>query len=168
MLFKITKKIIWLIEQVLIILLGVAIVIITLQIVFRYLLNSPISWSEQTARCLFIWMMMLGVPVVFYKKSAMCFDLILVRMKGKLRKAVDLFIKFVILGFSAFFFYHSLVLCIQTGNRMTAGITIPQNALYISMPISMLITCLIIVCQIIEDFSMQNIEKGTEKEEATI
>lgn len=73
---KLLSRIIRLIEYILMVLLGVALIIITLQVFFRYILHNPLSWSEQTARCLFIWMIMLAVPVLFYRKGAVAFDLL--------------------------------------------------------------------------------------------
>lgn len=66
---KVLAKIIRVIEYILMVLLAAALIIITLQVLFRYILAAPLNWSEQTARCLFIWMIMLAVPVLFYRKE---------------------------------------------------------------------------------------------------
>ena len=50
---KLLDKIIWVLEKIVMVLLGVAIVIIACQVFCRYVLESPLWWSEQTARCLF-------------------------------------------------------------------------------------------------------------------
>ena len=41
-------------------LLAVTVVIVVLQVFFRYVLNSSLSWSEEAARYLFIWAALLG------------------------------------------------------------------------------------------------------------
>ena len=41
-------------------LLAVTVVIVILQVFFRYVLNSSLSWSEEAARYLFIWASVLG------------------------------------------------------------------------------------------------------------
>ncbi|MDY3868022.1 MAG: TRAP transporter small permease [Pyramidobacter sp.] len=144
------KKVIWFIERILIIMLAITVCIILMQIVARYVLGTPLKWSEQMARMLFIWMIMLGVPVCFYRKSTVAFDLILDLIKGNARKGVDILIDLIIFGFAAFFFIYSFQLCIETGGRMTAGVVLPQNLLYVSMPISMGLLCLVMIGRIID------------------
>lgn len=140
---KILAKIIWAIEKILMVLLGVAIIIIAAQVFWRYVLVDPLNWSEQTARCLFIWMMMLSVPVLFYRKGAVAFDLLLEMMPGKVQDLVKILIQLIVLFFAAFYLKASLELCIQTGDRLLSGIEIPVNMLYAAPPTSMLILILV-------------------------
>lgn len=41
-------------------LLAITVVLVVLQVFFRYVLNSSLSWSEEAARYLFIWAALLG------------------------------------------------------------------------------------------------------------
>ncbi len=146
----ILKKVIWLIERLLILMLAASIIIIVLQVCARYIFKSPLKWSEQLARMLFIWMIFLGVPVAYYRNSAVRFDLILDNMTGKWRIVFEIIINTIVVFFAVFFCYCSAELCIKTGSRMTSGVVMPQNALYIAMPISMLLLVLVMVSKIFE------------------
>ena len=84
------------------VLLGVALIIITLQVFFRYILQNPLSWSEQTARCLFIWMIMLAVPVLFYRKGAVAFDLLVDMLPRRAQDIVKVLVQLLILGLPCF------------------------------------------------------------------
>ena len=64
------------IKHLLIITLTAFTAIVVMQVVARYLLNSPLTWSEQVARYLFIWMIMLGTPLLFRMKGHIVFDLL--------------------------------------------------------------------------------------------
>ena len=145
---KILAKIIWVIEKILMVLLGVAIAIIAAQVFWRYILNNPLNWSEQTARCLFIWMMMLSVPVLFYRKSAVAFDLILDSMPRRVQDVIRILIQIVILGFASFYLKASLQLCIETGSRILSGLEIPMNMLYSAPPTAMILLILVTAEQI--------------------
>ena len=61
---KTVSKVIRAINQVEAVLLGLMlctmIVITTLQVIYRYVLNNPLIWSEELARFLFIWLVMFG------------------------------------------------------------------------------------------------------------
>ena len=43
--------------------------VVFLQVVFRYVFNSPIEWSEETARILFVWITLLGTYLGVKSKS---------------------------------------------------------------------------------------------------
>lgn len=146
---KILDRIIAVIEEMLIFLLGAAILIVGTQIIFRYVFNSPLSWSEQTARCIFIWLTMLSVPCIFHRKGMICFDLIINNLRGKVKVALEVLVQCIILFFSCYYFIVSTQQCIATGSRVMAGVAIPQNLMYISQPISMFLLTLVMIEQLI-------------------
>ncbi|MDR1732503.1 MAG: TRAP transporter small permease [Synergistaceae bacterium] len=48
----------------------VGVVILTLaQVFFRFVLASPLVWSEELARFMLVWMTMLGTPILCYENS---------------------------------------------------------------------------------------------------
>ena len=145
---KILAKIIWVVEKILMVLLGAAVVIIAAQVFWRYCLSDPLSWTEQTARCLFVWMMMLSVPVLFYRRSAVAFDLIIDSVPRKVKDLLRIIIQLVILLFACFYLKSSIDLMIQTGDRILSGIEIPMNVMYIAPPIAMSILILVTLEQI--------------------
>lgn len=147
---KVLAKIIRFIEYILMVLLAAALVIITLQVIFRYVLASPLNWSEQTARCLFIWMIMLAVPVLFYRKGTVAFDLLVDMMPRKVQDVVRIIVQLLVLGFALFYLVTSIQLCIQTGSRILSGIEIPMNMLYSAPPVAMIVTILVIFQHIAE------------------
>lgn len=144
---KILDKIIWVLEKIVMVLLGVAIIIIAFQIFFRYVLDAPLWWSEQTARCLFIWMMMLSVPIIFRRKGAVAFDLLVNLLPAKPKEVIHILVQCIIMFFSISYCYYGIQLCIQTGDRVISGIEIPQNLMYIAAPIAMFILTLVILEQ---------------------
>lgn len=138
------------IEWLIAILLFIATCFILAQVLFRYVLHSPLDWTEQTSRYLFIWMMMMGMPVMFYRKSAMAFDLILNSIHGLKKHVLQLFIKLLILVFSAYFGYQSMVLASKVIGRYSAGVEVPLTFMYSSMVISNVIVVLVMLEQIID------------------
>ena len=150
---KLLAKIIRFIEYLLMVLLGAALIIITLQVFFRYILHNPLSWSEQTARCLFIWMIMLSVPVLFYRKGAVAFDLLVDMLPRKAQDIVKVFVQLLILGFAVFYLISSIQLCIQTGPRILSGLEIPMNVLYAAPPVAMVVSILVIFSNMAECIS---------------
>ena len=50
-------------------------IIIFFQIIFRYALKESLSWSEELARYIFIWVTFLGASVAFFEKTHINVDL---------------------------------------------------------------------------------------------
>lgn len=48
---------------------SVMVVVVFAQVIFRYSLEQPLSWSEEVARYMFIWATFLGASVAFYENT---------------------------------------------------------------------------------------------------
>jgi len=85
-----TNSIIWFLKhplELLLCLLMAAIVIVTFsQVVFRYALEHSLSWSEETARFLFMWLTMLGAAYAFKLKSHFALEFLTKRFNEQWKK----------------------------------------------------------------------------------
>ena len=61
-------------------LLAVTVVIVVLQVFFRYVLNSSLSWSEEAARYLFIWAALLGFSSSIEARRLFSFEMLAARL----------------------------------------------------------------------------------------
>ena len=61
-------------------LLGVTVIIVVLQVFFRYVLNSSLSWSEEAARYLFIWAALLGFSSSVEARRLFSFEMLAARL----------------------------------------------------------------------------------------
>lgn len=112
------------------------VVTVSLQIFFRYVLNSPLDWTEQLARYLFLYMNMLAIPIAYRAKSLIAFDLLTMRLPQKVQEAITAGGYLLIGAFGAFYFWQGVTLVIKAGAKMTAGsIKIPVRILYVAQPI---------------------------------
>lgn len=62
--------------------------IIFLQVIFRYFLMQSLSWSEEVARYLFVWLTFLGASVVARSRSHITVESVIHRIPGKTLRAV--------------------------------------------------------------------------------
>jgi len=85
------------------------IIILTIsQVFFRFVLGSPLIWSEELARFLLIWMTMLGSAVLSYDDSHLAVTAFIERLSPKARLIFDVLNKLIIvfmLIFSSFYSY---------------------------------------------------------------
>ena len=57
-------------------------------VVFRYVFNNPLTWSEELVVTLFVWMVMLGVPSALRSKMHIRIDVLILRLSISARRTV--------------------------------------------------------------------------------
>ena len=72
-------------------LLAVIFVIMVLQVTCRYVLGSPLVWSEELARYLYIWVCFLGAPVALRRGNHIAITLFVDLLPRKLARAISVF-----------------------------------------------------------------------------
>lgn len=131
-------------------LLATAVVFVAMQIVFRYFLSSPLGWTEQSARFCFIWIVMMGIPIMFHRKCEISFDFLREKLPNGQHRMLMLFFEVLGIFFCVLYFIYGVSLCLRTGNRLTSGLAIPLNCLYAAQPLSAVLTILVFLNRIVE------------------
>lgn len=99
---------------------------VLLQIFLRYLLNFPLTWSEELSRYLFIMVCFLGWTLATRNKSHIKINFILDALPPKIRFSVKIFIQMLVLVFA--------VALIYLGSRMTyKSIDVPTITLFLAL-----------------------------------
>lgn len=75
-------------ENILATMLGVMFAVFILQIVFRYLLNLPIGWTNEVSTILWVWLVLWGAAFVIREDEEIRFDLIYGAVKPKTRRVM--------------------------------------------------------------------------------
>ena len=73
---------------------------VLLQVFFRYVLNSPLTWSEELARYLFIWCAFLGWIVASRKRSHLAMTFVVDRMPPRAQAAIGVAIELATILFA--------------------------------------------------------------------
>jgi TRAP-type C4-dicarboxylate transport system permease small subunit len=73
-------------QWVLLFLFTVIIVSLSLQIFYRYVLNHPLTWSEELARFSFMWMVFLGLGLAEKENLHIAVDYFVDRMPARIQK----------------------------------------------------------------------------------
>jgi TRAP-type C4-dicarboxylate transport system permease small subunit len=116
-------------------------VIVIVQVAFRYLLNTPLGWTDESSRFLMIYMTYLCLPIIYLedKNIAMTF----VTDKLKHTRVFELLMVFAHIASLALFviwiyFGYSFF---QTGSVMADSLPIPMYVIYIIPPVMLAISC---------------------------
>lgn len=105
------------------------------QVVMRYFLGSPPSWTEELAIMLFTWIVLLFASVGIKNNFHVALDTIPDRMK-KLKLWSDITVSLLIAGFSIVMIYSGYSYLVETLTQKTAALQIPIAFLYASVPVS--------------------------------
>ena len=109
---------------------------VIIQVLYRYVLEMPISWTEETARYLFVWAAILGAAVSVGRNDQFNIPIFVELLSRRVRYWVELVI--VILGFA--FAMIMVVYGYRTASRLFYAISpvlpISQGAVYLVIPIS--------------------------------
>jgi TRAP-type C4-dicarboxylate transport system permease small subunit len=110
----------------------VALVTVTFsQVVFRYLLQAPLAWSEELARFLLMWMASLSAAYAFKTRSHFALRFVVDRFNPSVQRAIGTVVTLLVATFLAVFAYQSLKFTIEVRN-MSA----PATQMSLAVPYS--------------------------------
>lgn len=114
-------------------LFAVMVVVGTMQVFNRFLLNNSLSWSEELQKFSFIWLVFFAIPVAYQRGSHLCVDAITNlfpnRARVALAKVVD--VMWLVLGLAFVFLTWRLMGVAQY--QQSAGLGISMAWVYSGM-----------------------------------
>ena len=115
------------------------IVVVTAQVLWRYVFDNSLDWTEEFSRHVFVWMTFVGAALAVKEgthiRVSILVDMLPVKMKNYLA-SVYLVLIVIFLGLVAFFGFQQVNL---TAGQRTSGLDLPLNyVLYASLPVASL------------------------------
>jgi len=148
---RLIRRLTWLVERVLILLSMLIAAVVFLQVVFRYVLQQPLYWSEELPRYLLIWMSFLAAALAQKNEAHINITLAVTPLPTVVQRGIRLLANLVILGFLGVLVYSgSLVTRITAAHRSTA-LQIPMAVVYAALPVGAALMMLYLVLQIARD-----------------
>ena len=116
----------------------VMLVLVTAQVVFRYVLQVSVPWTEEAARWFYAWQIFLGSSLAMRHRLHLQITVLLDRVTGRPRACLDFLTALTGLGFLAGIIWGS-VLMIRAVYPVQAGsFPISTSYLYLSIPVGLL------------------------------
>jgi TRAP-type C4-dicarboxylate transport system permease small subunit len=135
----ITQSISKVLKVTLIILMAVMVFDVTWQIITRFILKNPSSYTEELAGFLLIWIGLLGASYALYTKSHLGIDILTARLTGVKRQVSEVLIYLVVLLFSFFVLVIGgirLVNLTFTLKQISPAMGIPMGWVYMVLPLT--------------------------------
>ena len=106
------------------------------QVITRYILQNPSSWSEELFSYLFAWMALLGASIVVGERGHMNIPILVNRMGPAARKVLNIFAEVVACIFAAVILvYGGIQITTLAMGQMTSSLGVPIGIFYIVLPL---------------------------------
>jgi TRAP-type C4-dicarboxylate transport system permease small subunit len=111
-------------------------VIIGIEVMYRYVLGHALSWPEEVAGIVFVWYTLLGIAVVLQEDSHISFDFLLKRFPSPVVKGLSLFSLLIIMGYAGFMIFYGTSYARMFSFQTTPATNINLLWLNLSLPLS--------------------------------
>lgn len=111
-------------------------VAVCLQIVFRYIFNVPLGWSEEVARFSFVWVSFFGASALMRVREHINVNVLVERFPPRVRAACVLLADLVSLFCVYFFVVGGISLTANEWEQLAPATQIPMGWVYLAIPIS--------------------------------
>jgi TRAP-type C4-dicarboxylate transport system permease small subunit len=123
-------------------LIGATVAVTFLQVIFRYVLDSSLSWSEEFSRYAFIWAIFLGAGSVVRRGQHMAVEALRAVLPGRPRRFLEIGIGAVGIIFFILFGYTAVILTGNAMGQISTALGIPIAVVYASAPLGAALTVL--------------------------
>ena len=105
------------------------------QVVARFVLSQPSTWTEESMRRLLIWMVMLGTVVAFRRGALVSVDLMLRTARGAWLATVRWIITLTALGYLAVLVWFGINLVTRVRFQTFASMELSMGWAYAALPV---------------------------------
>jgi TRAP-type transport system small permease protein len=115
--------------------LAITTVIIFLQVLFRYVLMQPLSWTEETARFLFIWVALLGAALSFKDRSHFTITMLVDSFPTRMKLAMQVMVAVGTTWLLGILIREGLFVAGLNHIQESPAVGIPMSVPYMAIPV---------------------------------
>ena len=141
---KVEQSVQNLLKWVLFLIMGTMTAVVILGVLFRYVLEAPLPWSEELARYLMVWGAPLGASVAFKEGSHIAVSMLVDRLHGLSGEIILKVTQIIVFIFMAIVMVEGFILAVKVSSQESPAMEISMTWPYLSIPIG----CLFIVLEI--------------------
>lgn len=137
-------------EYFLVYILAISVLLIFIQVIMRYVFSNSLSWSEEVARYLFLWLSWVGASLAVREREHFRVEMLSNIIKGKARLYYEIFIILIWCTFCLFLAFHSWknTMFLWELGQKTAALEIPMAFAYASVPVGCLLMSLRLIIEL--------------------
>lgn len=105
------------------------------QVISRFVLHSPLDWSEVLTRSAIIWAVMLGVALAFRQGSMIAVEFLREKLQGTAKRVLEGLVTLVCLGFLVFLTWIGGQMVYRVRFQSLAGLEVSISWVYLAIPV---------------------------------
>jgi TRAP-type C4-dicarboxylate transport system permease small subunit len=138
------------VEVTIALLLAATVITALLQVIFRYGLNSSLSWSEELARYLFIWVIFLGTSSATRRRYNMAVEALASILPTAALRPMGAVVTIVSLLFFGVVLYTSILLTENAIPQLSTALEISVAFVYVAAPTGSVLTIVHLFNQLVQ------------------
>lgn len=159
-------EVVFKIMKVLLILVLVSMVVILMaHIIFRYVLNDSLTWSEELLKIMLVWFGMMSVAVLAARREHVAIVVFKEHMPKKVQNFLTKLTQLIIVGICILMVVIGIQYCTKAGFRLTPALRIPYAWAYAAIPVAFVPVTLFELRNFICDFTGKGNHACIEKPE---
>jgi len=125
-------------EKFLVLNLLISTVIVFMNVVLRYVFSASLTWVDEAARYMFIWLIWIGADYTLANRKHLRIDIVSSRLHGNARLALELFVMTLWCGFCIFLGWQGskLVYVVVQQRQLSTAMQISMGWAYLCIPLS--------------------------------
>lgn len=142
----------WLVERFCVLLLLLLVIDVWLGVLVRYVIPLPLTFTEELARYLMIWMALLAVSSGIAYREHIGVEFLFERLPSPLRRWLA--VAFDVIGFAFFgaLFWYGLGFAEKGFGRVTMIYAMPKGYAFSGVPLAALVACIQLALMGLHDF----------------
>lgn len=124
-----------------------------IQVIMRFVIHSSLSWSEELARYLTIWMVFLGVSVAVRYQSLIAVEIVTQTVPKKIKTLLQIIVLIMTMAFSLFIVIYGAQICKLSFHDLSTAIGLPMWIPYAAIPIGGVLMFFNTIVALIEVFA---------------
>lgn len=118
-------------------------IVCTLQVIFRRFLNNSLTWSEETMRYVFVWMILLATAVTVKEGSGAAIDLLKKKLRNEKAIALQETVIFILTGVTAAVLVkYGFTYAMAASGMTSTAVHLPMRLVYGAIPAGSALTLL--------------------------
>lgn len=130
-------------RAVLVLLMGAMGLIAFAAVFFRFVLHSPLTWSEESARYMMVWVTFMGAGLAMKRRRHIGITFVVDRLPARMRLAVNTLAELIIIVFMGTVTWQGLSLMFQLRSQVSPAMGFPMIIPYLAIPLGSLYMLLV-------------------------
>jgi len=132
--------------------LAVMTLLVFVQVIMRYVFSNSLSWSEEVARYIFLWLSWVGASYAVRERAHFRVEIVINRIKGVPHWALEyvVLVSWFLTSFSFVWLGTELVLFLIENEQVSPAIELPMQWAYACMPCGCAMMCMRLVLEFIK------------------